>query len=140
MIWSLGMLRAARSIAGPSWAERSGERALDLTVGVIALLAAAPVMLVIALAVRLTSRGPVLDRQLGLGLRAEPFVLLKFRTMRDKLGDSAGDSAGGSGGAQQYVGRRTAVGGFLHRWSLDELLGVDRVQRRRLAASRSPSW
>lgn len=58
------------------------KRPVDLTLSLILLLALCPLGLLLALAVRLTSRGPVLFRQTRLGLQLRPFHMFKFRTMR----------------------------------------------------------
>jgi lipopolysaccharide/colanic/teichoic acid biosynthesis glycosyltransferase len=57
------------------------KRVLDVTVALAALLAACPLMLFIAAAIKLVSRGPVLFRQKRVGLRGAVFTMLKFRTM-----------------------------------------------------------
>jgi lipopolysaccharide/colanic/teichoic acid biosynthesis glycosyltransferase len=72
------------------------------------------VMLVVATAVRCTSRGPVLFRQRRVGAGQRPFVLLKFRTMT--VGDTGGPQVTSSTDA-----RVTTVGRVLRRSSLDEL-------------------
>ena len=57
------------------------KRCLDVVLAVVALILLSPVLAAVALAVRLSSPGPVLFRQERLGLGARPFVMLKFRTM-----------------------------------------------------------
>jgi lipopolysaccharide/colanic/teichoic acid biosynthesis glycosyltransferase len=73
-------------------------------------------MLLIAIAVRLDSPGPVLFRQRRTGLNNQDFLMLKFRTMR-----AEGPHAGPIRQATRGDARITAVGGFLRRTSLDEL-------------------
>lgn len=92
------------------------KRAFDLGVGAATLVVASPLMLSIALAVRLTSGSPVLYRQERMGLDGRPFEMLKFRTMRL-------DAETGTGPvwARPDDPRRTLFGAFLRRWSLDEL-------------------
>jgi lipopolysaccharide/colanic/teichoic acid biosynthesis glycosyltransferase len=87
----------------------------------IALLLAAPLLLAVAVAVRGTSRGPVLFRQRRVGEGGRHFDMLKFRSMR--VADEAGfvPAAGVAPGGIEGVDRRTAVGRFLRRSSLDEL-------------------
>jgi len=92
------------------------KRAMDVGIGVLALAVAAPVMLGIAAAIRLTSRGPVLYRQERMGLDGRRFAMLKFRTMRVDAERETGPQW-----AEPDDPRRTALGGFLRRWSLDEL-------------------
>lgn len=90
-------------------------------VALCSLMVATPVLLTVALAVLLTSRGPVLFRQTRVGEGGEPFSMLKFRSMR--VGDVAGfvPVAGAAPGGIEGVDRRTAVGRFIRRTSLDEL-------------------
>jgi lipopolysaccharide/colanic/teichoic acid biosynthesis glycosyltransferase len=87
----------------------------------VAMLAFAPVLIVLALAVTLTSRGPVLFRQPRVGQGGETFSMLKFRSMR--VADDAGfvPVAGAAPGGVEGTDRRTAVGRLIRRTSLDEL-------------------
>jgi len=85
-------------------------------VGGIALVALGPLLLLIALVVKLTSPGPVLLRQERMGLDGRAFSMLKFRTMR---ADAEVDS--GPVWASPGDDRRTPAGAFLRRLSLDEL-------------------
>jgi lipopolysaccharide/colanic/teichoic acid biosynthesis glycosyltransferase len=87
----------------------------------VTLLTATPVLLGIALAVLVTSRGPVLFRQIRVGEGGEVFEMLKFRSMR--VAGDAGfvPAAGAAPGGVEGVDRRTRVGRFLRRSSLDEL-------------------
>ena len=73
-------------VAAP-W-ERPLGRVFDTSIATLALLLALPPMLVIALAVALTSRGPVLFRQTRVGRDRREFELLKFRTMKVSNDDS----------------------------------------------------
>src|SRR2546423_1829842 len=57
------------------------KRALDLVVAGVALVVLAPLLAVVALAVKLTSPGPVLFRQVRMGRGEQTFEILKFRTM-----------------------------------------------------------
>ncbi len=100
------------------------KRASDLGIGALALLLAAPVMLTVALLVKLTSPGPVLFRQERMGLDGRRFGMLKFRTMRV-------DAEAGTGPVWARPGdpRRTPVGAFIRRWSLDELPQLFNVLR-----------
>jgi len=92
---------------------RYGKRVLDLTLTIPALILLAPLMLIIALVVRVALGAPVLFRQVRPGLHGKPFTLYKFRTMtdaRDAQGNLLPDSA-----------RLTPFGRFLRSTSLDEL-------------------
>jgi lipopolysaccharide/colanic/teichoic acid biosynthesis glycosyltransferase len=87
-----------------------------------ALVAALPLLLVTALAVRLTSRGPVLFRQHRIGEGGAVFTMLKFRSMAAApAGARFVPAAGAAPGGVEGADRRTAVGRLLRRTSLDEL-------------------
>ena len=92
------------------------KRFVDITVGGLALLIFAPVMAVIALAVKLSSRGPVLYRQERMGLDGKRFQMLKFRTM---VADA--EKLTGPVWATDQDARVTGVGRWLRQTSLDEL-------------------
>ena len=92
------------------------KRAEDLVMGALLLLAAAPVMLIIAIAIRLDSPGPILYRQKRSGFNNEVVEVLKFRSMY------AGRPADPSEQqATKNDPRVTRVGRFIRRSSLDEL-------------------
>jgi Undecaprenyl-phosphate glucose phosphotransferase len=92
------------------------KRSFDLVLGSAALLVALPPMAAIAVAVRVTSGGPVFYRQERMGLDGRRFRMLKFRTMQL-------DAEAESGPRWAVPGdpRRTRLGAFLRAWSLDEL-------------------
>jgi Undecaprenyl-phosphate glucose phosphotransferase len=92
------------------------KRSMDLIVGSAALVLATPVMLMLALAVKLTSRGPVLFRQPRMGQGGRNFEMLKFRSMCLDAERTTGPVW-----AQRHDDRCTRLGGFMRRWSLDEL-------------------
>jgi exopolysaccharide biosynthesis polyprenyl glycosylphosphotransferase len=89
---------------------------MDIALGTIALILAAPLMVVIALLVKLTSRGPVFFSQERMGLDGRVFRVWKFRTMRVDAEDVTGPVW-----AVADDPRRTRVGTVLRRLSLDEL-------------------
>ncbi|MGK9148831.1 sugar transferase [Plantibacter flavus] len=101
------------------------KRTFDIIASAGILLALSPIMLVVALAVKLSGPGTVLYRQERIGLRGEPFSILKFRSM------SAGADSGAALAAQQNAGELltkdehnplvTPVGRILRKYSLDEL-------------------
>ncbi len=99
------------------------KRAQDLVIASIALVLLAPVMLVIALAVKLSSPGPVFFRQLRQGFNNELIVVWKFRTMRPET--ASGPAAVGAKTRVRQVEtddpRVTRVGRILRLTSLDEL-------------------
>lgn len=92
------------------------KRILDLTLAVIGLALAGPVMLAIACAVKLDSPGPVFFRQRRHGFNNEEFLVWKFRSMRQ-------DAADAQAARQIRAGddRVTRVGRFIRKTSLDEL-------------------
>jgi Undecaprenyl-phosphate glucose phosphotransferase len=92
------------------------KRAMDLVLASLALVMLAPLMLAIAVAVRLSSPGPILYRQERCGLNGQRFIMLKFRTMR--VDAEANNTPGWT---VQNDPRRTRLGAFLRRTSLDEL-------------------
>jgi Undecaprenyl-phosphate glucose phosphotransferase len=100
------------------------KRTFDLVAGALCLLVAALPMLAVALAIRMTSRGPVLLRQERMGLDGRRFDLLKFRTMRVDA-----EAATGPVWARPDDDRRTAVGGWLRRFNVDELPQLFNVLR-----------
>jgi lipopolysaccharide/colanic/teichoic acid biosynthesis glycosyltransferase len=65
------------------------KRALDICGATVALLLLLPLMLLVALAIKLTSRGPVIFRQKRVGQGGESFVMYKFRSMRTDMDDRA---------------------------------------------------
>ena len=107
---------------------------LDRVVAAVALVVLAPVLLVIAAAVKLSSPGPVLYRQRRVGLDGQEFEILKFRTMTEPDGGNAepGEAAAAAmlrQRSQDEVDRRTPLGRWLRRLSLDELPQVLNVLR-----------
>ncbi len=91
----------------------STKRILDLSIAAIALAVLAGPMILVAVAIRATMGRPVLFRQVRPGRGKRPFVVLKFRTMRD---------AGDAPGRPLPDGRRlTLLGRLLRKTSLDEL-------------------
>jgi Undecaprenyl-phosphate glucose phosphotransferase len=92
------------------------KRALDLGVSLGAVVVLAPLLVLIALLVKVSSRGPILYRQERMGLDCQPFLLLKFRSMQ--VGAEPGGIAVWS---RKNDPRCTWVGGLLRRTSLDEL-------------------
>ena len=102
------------------------KRAFDVTLAGIGLVVAAPVMAVVAVAVKLTSPGPVLFRQKRLGHEGQLFEMLKFRTMvpnaEELLLDLTADNeADGPLFKMHNDPRITRVGRHLRKLSLDEL-------------------
>ncbi len=91
------------------------KRLSDILIALLALTLTMPLMLLIALAIRLDSRGPILFRQHRYGLDGAQILVWKFRTMRDE------ESGARVRQATRDDDRVTRVGSFLRRTSLDEL-------------------
>ena len=90
------------------------DRMVNLTLGAIGLVASAPLLVLIAAAIKLESRGPVFFVQTRVGLRGRPFKLIKFRTMRPPAGPA-------SEWVRDNADRVTRVGQWLRTFRLDEL-------------------
>jgi undecaprenyl phosphate N,N'-diacetylbacillosamine 1-phosphate transferase len=99
--------------------QRVGKRAFDLVVGGLMLVAASPLLLLIPVAIRLSSPGPSLFRQRRVGQDGRLFTCYKFRTMYVDAPDMW--NADGSAVTSGDDPRVTAVGRFLRKSSLDEL-------------------
>jgi lipopolysaccharide/colanic/teichoic acid biosynthesis glycosyltransferase len=102
------------------------KRALDIIAGSIALLVLLPLMVVIAITVWAADRGPIFFLQTRVGLRGEPFRILKFRSMTIDAESRRADlvprnEADGPLFKLRNDPRVTPVGRFLRRHSLDEL-------------------
>ena len=103
------VVRESHGINGPL------KRLEDVVLGTLGLLVAAPLMLPIALAIKLTSQGPVFFRQRRFGRGGCEIDVFKFRSMRVlEDGDAVVQATKGDA-------RLTPIGGFLRRSSLDEL-------------------
>ncbi|MGA8739583.1 MAG: sugar transferase [Terracidiphilus sp.] len=98
-----------------SWSQSGMKRVFDIACVLLALPLLIPIFLVVGLAVRLTSRGPVLFLQKRTGLHRRSFTILKFRTMEHL--ESGARNKVTTAGNQRF----TPVGPFLRRWKLDEL-------------------
>ena len=127
----LGALRTA-PLAAPasSFYERYGKRAFDIAAGSLLLLASLPLMLLVAIAVAMTSRGPILYRSERIGLHGRRFSMWKFRSMvRDADAVMARWIETHPDLAARYQTdyklkddpRITRIGRFLRQSSLDEL-------------------
>ena len=110
------------------------KRAFDIVGATLLLIVLSPLLLAITLAVRLTSRGPILFHSTRRGIGQRPFACLKFRTMQLGAEERQGDleelnEATGALFKIREDPRVTPVGGFLRRFSLDELPQLVNVLR-----------
>ncbi len=103
-------------------------RSADLLIAFLALLAAAPLLLIAAIAIKLGSRGPVIFRQRRVGRAGAEFELLKLRTMVE-----GSDPVGIGTAVTGSDPRITSAGALLRRFSFDELPNLVNVLRGELA-------
>ena len=114
---------------GPSYTrdrlgQLAGKRLLDVALAVLALILVAPLLLFTAIAIKITSPGPVLFVQDRTGSGGSVFRILKFRTMYADSCDESGVSQVRSGDR-----RVTPLGQFLRRTSVDELPQIFNILR-----------
>jgi len=120
-----------------SWPNVDSKRVLDISGALIAIVLLSPIMLMVGLAVKATSRGPMIFKQVRVGKGGEPFVFYKFRSMRADADQSvhrsyvegiirgrSEDKEGQEKPAWTKLAadpRITPIGHFLRKASLDEL-------------------
>ena len=97
-------------------ANRAKKRALDIAMTVPLLIALMPLMIAVAIAIKLDSPGPVFFRQERMGRGNRIFHILKFRSMRVETSD-----ADGSRSTRRDDDRITRIGAFIRKTSIDEL-------------------
>jgi lipopolysaccharide/colanic/teichoic acid biosynthesis glycosyltransferase len=109
------------------------KRALDTFAALMALAVFFPLFLLIGLAIRLDSPGPILFYQERVGLRGKPFRMLKFRSMvlnaEQRLSELSSTEGSGKMFKLKQDPRITRVGKFLRKFSLDELPQLINVLR-----------
>ncbi|MGD1170297.1 sugar transferase [Mycobacterium seoulense] len=107
--------------------QRFQKQAFDFLFSLAALIATAPVLIAAAVAIKLTSKGPVFYPSERIGIDGKPFTMLKFRTMTVDADAqiehllALNESAGGVLFKMREDPRVTPVGKFLRRFSIDEL-------------------
>lgn len=127
--WTWTPIRTEGAHATPSGTVvyAAASRLMDIIVCLVALLLAAPVLLIAAAAIKLTSRGPLLFRQRRAGLNGRPFIMYKLRTMYDGADDDKNlfrrfnVLPTGPCFKMRNDPRVTRVGRWLRRSSIDEL-------------------
>jgi len=107
-------LLTVRDVALHGW-RLAVKRGVDLIVSAIMLVFLSPFMLLVALLIKLDSPGPVFYAQERMGLDAKPFQMLKFRSMRVDAEKETGPVW-----ATANDPRRTRLGAFIRRYSIDE--------------------
>ena len=110
------------------------KRTFDLVLSTIGLIVFSPVLLAIALSVKLSSRGPVIYRSVRPGMAGKPFSCFKFRTMREHADQVQADleplnEKSGALFKIRHDPRLTRIGRVLRRFSLDELPQLVNVVR-----------
>ena len=106
-----------------AWSRSRAKRCFDLAIAIAALPIAAPVCLLIAIAVRICSAGPAFFLQKRMGLHGTPFWIVKFRTM-------AHEAPAGQGSITTIDDEQiTRIGRVLRAWKLDELPQLFNVLR-----------
>jgi exopolysaccharide biosynthesis polyprenyl glycosylphosphotransferase len=119
----------------PGRVSRAIKRASDIVLSGLALLIGSPVLLLIALAIKLDSRGPVLYKEERVGKGRKAFTFLKFRSMYVQANEMLDTLIAEKGIADPRIfkdrndPRRTRVGRFIRRLSLDELPQLINVLR-----------
>ena len=90
------------------------KRAMDIVGSVLLIVLTSPIMLFAAIGVKLSSPGPVIFRQMRVGLNKKVFYMYKFRSMRVNNGSDTRWST-------NHDDRKTAFGAFIRKFSIDEL-------------------
>jgi exopolysaccharide biosynthesis polyprenyl glycosylphosphotransferase len=106
-------LLTIRDVAQRGW-KLTIKRAMDLVGSAIGLILLSPILLLMAILIKLESPGPVFFVQERMGLDAKPFPMIKFRSMR------ADAEKSGPGWTVENDPRRTRLGTFIRRYSIDE--------------------
>jgi exopolysaccharide biosynthesis polyprenyl glycosylphosphotransferase len=136
-LFSLGMVKSGISYfggqplihfqtpPGDKW-ELGLKRIIDFCIAVVVLILLAPILIVIAILIKIDSEGPVFFRQKRVGLNGRIFTLYKFRSMRNGAENelsqlSSFNEMSGPVFKMREDPRVTKVGRFLRRFSLDEL-------------------
>lgn len=107
-------LLSIRDVALRGW-KLSVKRVMDIAGSLVGLVLLSPLMMLMALLIKLDSRGPVLFLQERMGMDGKPFPLVKFRSMR------VDSEAAGPGWTVKGDPRVTRLGRFIRRTSIDEL-------------------
>jgi lipopolysaccharide/colanic/teichoic acid biosynthesis glycosyltransferase len=91
-------------------------RALDITVSIALLISLTPLMLLISILIKITSKGPVIYKQERIAKDGKAFTLIKFRTMQENA-----ETKSGPVWAEKNDSRVTKIGKFLRQTRLDEI-------------------
>ncbi len=94
---------------------RTMKRSIDLLIALVGLVLILPLLAVIGILIKLDSPGPIFYRQVRVGLRAQPYMIWKFRSMFTDA------EKGGARWTSERDPRISRVGWYLRKWRLDEL-------------------
>ena len=94
---------------------RTIKRFMDLSISLIGLVVALPLMVAIGILIKIDSPGPVFYQQVRVGLRARPYMIWKFRSMFTDA------EKGGARWTSEKDARISRVGWYLRKWRLDEI-------------------
>ena len=92
------------------------KRAVDIVGSLVAIILFSPVMLIVAILIKLTSKGPIIFKQERIGLNKKPFIMYKFRSM--KMQDPEEEKKDWT---TKNDSRKTKIGTFIRKTSIDEL-------------------
>ena len=99
-----------------TWSQKIVKRTTDIVLSALMLIVLSPFILLVAIIIKLDSKGPVLFSQERVGEKHKPYVVHKFRSMRS---DAEKDT--GPVWAKENDDRITRVGNFIRKWRIDEL-------------------
>ena len=138
-------LRLDKSLSLTEWLARAGKRAIDLLGALLILVLLAPVLLIIAVLIKLDSNGPILFRQNRIGWFGRPFIVCKFRTMVNDAEKRLSEMEQVNEAPHGLLNvmndpRITRVGRFLRRTSLDELPQLINVLRGEMSLVGPRPW
>lgn len=116
MVGNLPLINT-RAIPLDNMANAALKRAIDIIVSIIMIILTFPLMIVAAIGVRLSSKGPVIFKQVRVGKNNKEFTMYKFRSMRVKeTGENSDESA-----TEDDESRKTRFGTFIRKTGIDEL-------------------
>lgn len=95
---------------------RMAKRGFDIVVSLIAIIVTSPIMLITAICIKLSSKGPLIFKQERIGLNKKPFMMYKFRSMRVQAAEDEKAEW-----TRENDPRKTRVGTFIRKTSIDEL-------------------
>ena len=98
----------------PEW-QQNIKRIIDVVFSIIGIITLSPIMLLVALRIKVTSKGPIIYKQQRIGYKGVPFTIYKFRSMNSDA------EKNGPALSNDSDTRITPFGKFMRKWRLDEL-------------------